>query len=76
MSSLYDKRFGDDTETFRFWVDSFIDFLEEDLNDNHVNEDRDVIDSMWANDLIERLSSFPTNKYLIVFIKSLKRWII
>jgi hypothetical protein len=39
-------------------------------------EGREVLDAIWAYETIKELDTFPNNKYIDYFIKSLERWLI
>ena len=80
MEKLYDKRFANLTteyDSFEYWVDTFTEFLENELfDDNLFEKGRDYMDAIWAYDVIVKLQDYPTNKYLEAFIKSFERWLI
>ena len=78
MESLYTKRFGSpENEDFAYWVDSLLDFLVGEVNDNKLIENgEDYMWAIWAYDVMVELEKFPKNKYLEVFSKALERWLI
>ena len=82
MEKLYNRRFGDITneayaDSFDYWVDTFTEFLENELFDeNFVEKGRDYMDAIWAFDVITKLQDLPKNKYLDKFIESFERWLI
>lgn len=80
MEKLYSKRFTIDNieyDSFEYWADTFLEFLENELFDeNFVEKDRDYMDAIWAFDVIVELQNLPKNKYLDRFIESLERWLI
>lgn len=80
MVRLYDKRFKNsnvENDAFDYWVDSFVDFLENELHDDYLSDKgRDYIDAIWAYDVIVKLQDYPSNKYLDAFVKSFERWLI
>ena len=80
MEKLYSKRFTIDNiefDSFEYWADTFLEFLENELFDeNFVEKDKDYMDAIWAFDVIVELQNLPKNKYLDKFIESLERWLI
>ena len=80
MENLYSKRFGSETpeyDSFTYWVDTFLEFLENELFDDDLfQKGRDYMDAIWAYDVIVKLQEFPKNKYLDKFVESLERWLI
>lgn len=78
MEGLYTKRFGSpDNDNFKYWVDSLLDFLVEEVHDSELIENgEDYMWAIWAYDVMVGLEKFPKNKYLEAFIKSLERWLI
>lgn len=80
MESLYKKRFIEDTvetDSFMYWVDTFIEFLENELFDDDLYVlGRDYMDAIWAYNVINELQKYPTNKYLQAFIESLERFLL
>lgn len=81
MEKLYTRRFGDINgeyaDSFDYWVDNFLEFLENEIFDeNFIEKGRDYMDAIWAFDVICKLQDLPKNKYLDKFIESLERWLI
>ena len=82
MEKLYNRRFGDITneayaDSFDYWVDTFTEFLENELFDeNFIEKGRDYMSAIWAFDVITKLQDLPKNKYLDKFIESFERWLI
>ena len=77
MKALYDKRFKDNFESFSYWVDTFIEFLENDLPEDALDaKGPDYKSAIWAFDLISKLEKVKKNKYLDAFITTLERWLI
>lgn len=78
MENLYNRRFqSSENENFKYWVDTVLDFLVAEVDDPALIENgEDYMWAIWAYDVIERLESFPQNRYLKTFINSLNRWII
>ena len=78
MENLYNKRFGNpENENFKYWVDSMLDFLCGEVNEETIAENgEDYMWAVWAYKVIVKLEEFPQNKYLEVFINSLNRWLI
>ena len=78
MENLYNKRFGNpENENFKYWVDSLLDFLCGEVNEETIAENgEDYMWAVWAYKVIVKLEEFPKNKYLEVFINSLNRWLI
>lgn len=77
MEVLYDKRFKDNFESFRYWADTLIEFLENDLPKDALDaKGSDYKSAIWAFDLISKLEKFKKNKYLDTFITTLERWLI
>ena len=68
---------GNKGESFRYWVDTFVEFLENELCDeNLIDKGPDYMTAIWANDVVTKLEEFPKNPYLDVFITAFKRWLI
>ena len=77
MKALYDKRFNNNKESFDYWVDTFIEFLENDLPADALDaKGPDYKSAIWAFDLISKLEKFKKNKYLDTFITTLERWLV
>lgn len=81
MDKLYAKRFPNidsEYDSFTYWADTLLDFLENEVVDEAFENEkgREYLDAIWAYDLIEKLSKYPSNKYLDAFIESLNRWLI
>ena len=79
MEELYDRRFKtkEDFDSFNYWVDSFVDFLENEIHDDNLYpKGRDYMSAIWAYDVISKLKELKSNNYLQEFIKSLKRYLI
>ena len=79
MEAIYTKRFGDisENDSFKYWVDTFIEFLENELYDEKlIGKGSDYMAAIWANDVAAKLETFPKNKYLNIFIAAFKRWLV
>ena len=71
MTALFDKRFGEDPDgslMFQFWAEDFIQFLLLYSVDDDGSKDPDILTAQLAEAVIEKLSEFPTNKYIDKYI--------
>ena len=81
MPSVFTKRFGLGKlgeSKFGYWADSYIDFLLQYAEDDHLimEYDEDEVQAICAYDLIQALKELEGNKYIDEFIKILESYIV
>ena len=77
MTKLFDKRFGqnyDGEMLFKFWAEDFIQFLLVYSVDDAGITDPDALTAELANAIMLRLTKFPSNKYIDIYIDVLTQF--
>ena len=76
MVGLYSKRFPDFI-VFEDWVDTYVDFLLWNYKDKYITEEveAEVFLAPLAKTLLSKISILKPNKYLDIFIKTLKKFV-
>ena len=78
MTKLFNKRFGKDHDgdlLFEFWAEDFIQFLLTYSIDDSDVADPDALTSELADAVMEKLTEFPANEYIDIYIGILARFI-
>ena len=82
MPTLYEKRFGKGKEgivNFKSWAGSFIEYIMWNTPSQDLEKEGFVdveISAVLANDIINALGKFPKNKYLNIYIETLKEYVL
>lgn len=83
MKAVYDKRFGK-IEFFEPYADMFIEFLAEDILSEDLPQstlevidtyDKEPVQKVWAEDVIDMLGELPTNPYIEYYINVLTTYL-
>jgi len=78
MTKLFNKRFDKDHDgdlLFEFWAEDFIQFLLTYSIDDSDVADPDALTSELADAVMEKLTGFPANEYIDIYIGILARFI-